>query len=419
MRTFMSAKRLIGLVMISLLCASPASAWLWGRAARGVVSNVVNEAASDVVSNVVSEVILGPTSSAADIQKALDNLPETGGTVILQAGVYTVNRPICLSRDNLTLRGAGSTTILRLANDANCPVLILGSTSNFPSCVTRNLRVSDVDIDGNRDHQQVECWNIPGEGSEIRNNGITIRSVCDASVERIRAYRCRSGGLVTEKGVRRLTISDYAAWDNFFDGLAAYVTEDSLFARMYLYDNHGAGLSLDHEFSNNTISGAILTDNGCGIFMRDSRENLFLGVTIRNSREHGIFMSQAATNTAGPWTAPTPPKSTDAGGSTVPVTTNTTPMLTAPTNAPSTALVVAAPRAPQPEGRWIVIPDTECTDNVFTGLIITDSAAAGFLINDDNCVRNVIQGALFARNKLGGLCQSRPDLAKTQGILDQ
>lgn len=414
MKTFLSAKRLTGLVMITLLCASPARAWPWGRAARGVVSNVVSEAASDsistvvstVVNEVVSEVVLGPTSSAADIQKALDTLPETGGTVILQAGVYTVNQPICLSRDNLTLRGAGSATILRLANEANCPVLILGSTSNFPTRITRNLRVSDVDIDGNRDHQQVECWNIEGEGSEIRNNGITIRSVCDASVERVRAYRCRSGGLVTEKGVRRLTISDYAAWDNFFDGLAAYVTEDSLLTRMYLYDNHGAGLSLDHEFSNNTISDAILTDNGCGIFMRDSRENLFQGVTIRNSREHGIFMSQAATNTVGPWTAPTPPKSADA------VTTTDTLASTSATSS-------AAPLAAQPEGRWIVIPDTECTDNVFTGLIITDSAAAGFLINDDNCVRNLIQGALFARNKLGGLCQSRPGLAKTQGILDQ
>jgi polygalacturonase len=384
------------LVFVTLLSVSSASAWRW--------------------SDVATEVVLGPKATSEDIQAALDNLPESGGTVILKAGVYSVIQPICLSRDNLTLRGAGSTTILRLADTANCPVVIMGSTSNYPTEVVKNLRVCDLDIDGNRDNQQVECWNIQGEGDEIRNNGLTIRSVSDASVERVRSYRCRSGGLVTEKGVRRLTVSDYAAWDNHFDGLAAYVTEDSLFTQMVLRDNHGAGLSLDHKFNHNTISETILADNGCGIFMRDSRENLFQGVTIRNSREHGVFMSQAATNTVGPWTAPTPPKSTDAGG-TAPVATNTTHTLTAPTNAP--ALGVAVPMPPPPEGRWIVIPDTECSGNVFTGLLITDSAAAGFLINDDNCANNVIQGARFARNKMGGLCQSKPGLAKTQGILDQ
>jgi hypothetical protein len=372
-------------VMLTLLCATPASAWRWNE--------------------VASEVVLGSKATSADIQAALDNLPESGGTVILKAGVYSVIQPICLSRDNLTLRGAGSTTILRLADTANCPVVIMGSTSNYPTEVVKNLRVCDLDIDGNRDNQQVECWNIQGEGDEIRNNGLTIRSVSDASVERVRSYRCRSGGLVTEKGVRRLTVSDYAAWDNHFDGLAAYVTEDSLFTQMVLRDNHGAGLSLDHKFNHNTISDTILADNGCGIFMRDSRENLFQGVTIRNSREHGVFMSQAATNTVGPWTAPTPPKSTDAAGETP--------------NAQNPVLVAAAPSTPPPEGRWIVIPDTECTGNVFAGLLITDSAAAGFLINDDNCANNVIQGARFARNKMGGLCQSKPGLAKTQGLLDQ
>jgi hypothetical protein len=372
-------------VMLTLLCATPASAWRWNE--------------------VASEVVLGPKATSEDIQAALDNLPESGGTVVLKAGVYSVIQPICLSRDNLTLRGAGATTILRLADNANCPVVIMGSTSNYPTEVVKNLRVCDLDIDGNRDNQQVECWNIQGEGDEIRNNGLTIRSVSDASVERVRSYRCRSGGLVTEKGVRRLTVSDYAAWDNHFDGLAAYVTEDSLFTQMVLRDNHGAGLSLDHKFNHNTISDTILADNGCGIFMRDSRENLFQGVTIRNSREHGVFMSQAATNTVGPWTAPTPPKSTDAAGETP--------------NAQNPVLVAAAPSTPPPEGRWIVIPDTECTGNVFAGLLITDSAAAGFLINDDNCANNVIQGARFARNKMGGLCQSKPGLAKTQGLLDQ
>ena len=360
-------KAFAALVAGIILCAGPADAWKRNEVAK--------------------EVVLGPKASVEEIQQTLDNFPERGGIVVLKPGTFIVNRPICLSKDNQTLRGAGPTTILRLADNANCPVLIMGSTSNYPDQVVRNLMVSDLDIDGNRTNQQVEYWNIDGEGSEIRNNGLVIRSVCDAIVERVRCYSCRSGGLVTEKGVRRLTVSRYSSWDNQYDGLAAYVTEDSLFTGLFLHHNPGAGLSFDHKFNRNTVSDSILTDNGCGIFMRDSRDNLFHGLTIRNSREHGVFMSQVATNTV-----PTPPVSAD---------------------------TVATPAVPKAVGRWIVIPNTECTGNVFSGMQITDSAAAGFLINDDNCANNVIQASHFARNKLGGLCESRPGLAKTQGNLER
>jgi hypothetical protein len=317
----------------------------------------------------MNEIILGPKSTAKDIQAALDSLPDSGGTVSLQPGVYVLDRPLCMNKDNQTLRGAGPTTVLRLADKANCPLLIMGTLDNTPSRTVQNLRVSDLDLDGNRTNQQVECWQTEGEGSDIRNNGLTVRGVTDALVERVRCYRARSGGLVTEKGVRRLTVADYSGWDNQFDGLAAYVTEDSLFTRLILHDNPGAGLSLDHNFRHNVIGDSVMTSNGTGIFMRDSRDNLFQGLVIRDSREHGVFMSQ-----------------------------------TAVTNA---------------VGDWIPTPDTECTGNVFSGLLITDSAAAGFLVNNDTCKDNVIQGARFARNALGGLLQSKPGLIKTQAVLDQ
>jgi hypothetical protein len=68
---------------------------------------------------------------------------------------------------------------------------------------------------------------------------------------------------------------------------------------------------------------------------------------------------------------------------------------------------------------WIMTPNTECTGNVFSGLQITDSANAGFLLNNDTCVNNLILGARFARNGWGGLCQSKPGLAKTQAIQEE
>jgi len=264
----------------------------------------------------------------------------------------------------------------RWSDNANCPLLVMGTAENTPSRNVRNLRVADLEIDGNRAHQQAECWDVRGEGSEIRNNGITARGVSDSAVERVRCHDCRSGGLVTEKGVVRLTVSDFASWDNQYDGLAAYVTEDSLFTRLMLHDNPGAGISLDHRVAHCVISDAVLARNGGGIFMRNARDNLFNGITIRDSVEHGVFLSQAAVSN----------------------------------------LVVREARTIV---EWIPTPNTECTGNVFAGLQVTDSGGIGFLANTDTCVGNVIMGARFARNRGGGFRESRPGLVKAAAALQE
>jgi hypothetical protein len=150
-------------------------------------------------------VTLSPGVTSAEVQQALDILPESGGEVVLLPGTFEVRQPIVLRRDHQALRGSGDATVLRLADGANCPVIILGEPVNNPLSTIKDLRVSDLFIDGNRCHQQHELWQLQGESSEIRNNGITIQNVSDSLVEHVTCVRCRSGGLVTTLGVRRLT----------------------------------------------------------------------------------------------------------------------------------------------------------------------------------------------------------------------
>ena len=94
--------------------------------------------------------------SGADVQAALDALPEGGGEVFLPPGIITVMNPIILNRDGLSLRGSGASTILRLANRMNVPVVILGTIKNKPTQTVANLRLADVAIDGNRENQKAE-----------------------------------------------------------------------------------------------------------------------------------------------------------------------------------------------------------------------------------------------------------------------
>ncbi len=91
---------------------------------------------------------------------------------------------------------------------------------------------------------------------------------------------------------------DLVSYDNQFDGLAAYETEDSIFSGMHLFDNLAAGLSFDLDFNNNVISDAVISGSGSvGIFMVDSSDNMFHGLQIRNSAQHGIFLARGADST--------------------------------------------------------------------------------------------------------------------------
>jgi hypothetical protein len=302
---------------------------------------------------------LPPGATSAEIQQGLDLLPASGGEVVLPAGTIEVRQPIVLRRDHQTLRGSGEATVLRLADGANCPVIILGEPVNNPHSTVKDLRVSDLFIDGNRSHQQRELWRLQGEGSEIRNNGITVQKVSDSTVEHVTCARCRSGGLVTTLGVRRLTVRDLTAFDNEFDGLACYDTADCLFTELNLHNNPGAGISLDLAFNHNIISNAVLTANDLGIFMRESCDNQFHDIFIRNSRHYGVFMAHTEE---------------------------------------------------QSEVGWQPVPQTECAHNAFTNLIASNCGNAAFRVNDPTCTNNVIVQPQFQDNLRGGLSLAQPDL---------
>jgi len=291
-------------------------------------------------------VVIGGSSDCAAIQAAIDSLPAAGGQIIVASGTYTCTTAIVVDRDNVDLRGQGPATVLRLADNTNSPVLVLGQTTTPPGVTRSHIRVSNLSIDGNRANQTMECWGGPcdaGGLTFIRNSGVTLRRVGDVQIESVIAHHARSGGLVVEKGSQRVTVRDFTSFDNFFDGLAAYETEDSLFTGLHLYDNPFAGLSLDIRFNNNIVSDAVLAGNGKqGIFMRDSRDNLFHGIQIRNSGEQGVFLAQV-----------------DADAT------------------------------------------TPAVGNTFIGLTVSGSASAGFRVNNPSCVDNSLSNSQFVGNAGG------------------
>lgn len=294
------------------------------------------------------------------IQRAIDSLPSGGGQVQLLAQTYTCGGAIVIARDNVVLRGAGPATVLRLADGASSPVLVIGASEPVPAITHRNIAVHDLSIDGNRLNQAFECQGGPCSVSNpLRNNGITIRRAEDVTVANVAVTSARSGGLVTELGVRRASVAGFTASDSFFDGLAGYQTEDSVFDRLYLHDNGAAGFSFDIAFNHNLISNTVIENAAkVGIFMRDSRDNVFHGVQIRNSKEHGVFLAQVDTDTTKP-----------------------------------------------------------ASGNSFVALVVTGSAGAGFRANDASCANNSVVGAQLIGNAGGGISEATPGLVQALGVI--
>jgi hypothetical protein len=318
-------------------------------------------------SNFAPPIHVPPSAGGQGIQLALDGLP-AGGEVDLGAGQYLVRAPIILRKDGQTLRGVGVATRLDLADGANCPVIILGSLSAHAINPTKDVHLASLFIDGNRKNQQKEVWRFLPDGAGVYNNGVDVWGAQDATVENVVCGHCRSGGLVSSAGTRRLTVRDFTAFDNQFDGLACYQTEDSRFSRLNLHDNLAAAISLDLNFNHNVIHDAVLTGDDLGIFMRQSRGNAFEDVTITRSRHDGVFMAETAVHTA---------------------------------------------------GGWRLSPGTECTGNTFCKLRITHCGGKAFVVNDAGCGHNVICDGQFSDNLQGGLFQAAANLVTMRSSDDR
>lgn len=239
----------------------------------------------------------GPVGSSAaivvpddrpEIQEAVDALPTAGGRVFVRAGTYLLSRGVHVARSNVEISGEPG-TVLRLGAGANQPVLLLGSDAQTPTTQVQNVRISNLEIDGNQTAQSSETdpsrpW--------IRNNGIDVRAVEGLWIDGVNVHDARSGGLVVSWNSKTLFVSNSVFSSNRFDGIALYASEDILVDGFQCAKNGAAGLSLDNDLSQVQFSGGRIEGNGdVGIFARASKDVAFYDLVIAGNGSHGAFLS--------------------------------------------------------------------------------------------------------------------------------
>jgi hypothetical protein len=357
-------RRFVAIAAVAV--SAPLAAW----GLRSLSEGSVAEQRNPRVETVVSENSAGrryevrlKTGNGHDIQHAIAVLPAQGGRVVLGAGTFTVSEPLVIDRDDVELCGDQELTILKLADKVNCPLLVVGQIVTPVLRKVSGVSVRKLILDGNRLAQDEECNGGPcdnGGLSYIRNNALTIRGAEDIHIEHVTTRGARSGGVVLEKGCRRIHISDFTSHDNHYDGFAAYETEDSVFARLFLHSNAAAGISADIRFNHNIVSHARLENNGSqGIFMRDSNFNTFTHLTVDRNGAQGIFLAQADDS-----------------------------------------------------------KNTPCTGNVFSDLTVSNSKGAGLRVNDVSCVANSVTNGRFEKNGEGGVSEASEKLIALVQVVD-
>jgi len=222
-----------------------------------------------------------------EVQEAVDALPSEGGTVCIRAGLHeTVG--VHVNRSNVGILGEPG-ALLRLADGANRPVLLLGPDDEVPTTSVSNVSIAGLEIDGNRGAQTSETdplrpW--------IRNNGIDARSVEGLWIDQVDVHDARSGGLVVSWNSRDVFLSRSAFRSNFYDGFALYASEDIVVSEFVSSANDAAGLSLDNALSDVQFPDGRIEANGdVGIFARDSTDLTFSDLVIADNVSHGAFLS--------------------------------------------------------------------------------------------------------------------------------
>ncbi len=201
------------------------------------------------------------TADQVEIIQALNDLPATGGEVVILDGTYNITASINIPKDNVSIRGNGNaTTLKRMYNSTN--------TDSGPTArglITLNgksgCKIQGLQIDGNK-----------ATYTATYNYGIYLSS---SSNNTVTGNTC----------------------NNNYYGIYVYSSSNNTITGNTCNNNtrNGNYLSLS---SNNTITGNTCNNNNYGIQLYSSSNNTLTDNTCNNNKSYGIYVySSSSDNT--------------------------------------------------------------------------------------------------------------------------
>jgi hypothetical protein len=250
-------------------------------------------------------------ASVEELRACIAALADRGGTVVLEAGEYSLSRHVHIPHSGIHVRGEGSdATRVAIADGACQGAFVIGALAleveHLPP--VENVSIRNLSIDGNKAGNPCCETYVEPALTHLYVNAISVFNARNVSIADVTIRDARSGGIVTDRGVRNLVISNVVIRSSAWDAVALYQTrnsrvQDSLFER-----NAAAGISLDWYADGNVFSGNLLLRNGAGeqgldistcptvllataspgIFSAGCSDNVFVNNVIAQSGSNGV-----------------------------------------------------------------------------------------------------------------------------------
>ncbi|MET0288593.1 MAG: right-handed parallel beta-helix repeat-containing protein [Pseudoxanthomonas sp.] len=231
------------------------------------------------------------TGPQQPLQQAIDALPTDGSAAVLclDKGEYALGGLVSLQRDNTTLRGAGTDTVLKMRDGVQQPLLVIGDYANqVPRRSIQHVAIENLALmGGTAEHEFMP------ERPYLSNSAVVIRQGQHVRLSGLQASRCRSACLLSEQQSRDLVFErndvSHAAWD----GVSFNSTSHVKLIDNNIHDNIAAGMTAEH-IDDSEIRNNRFTNNGSqGIYLSDSERNTFVGNTFTGNRMAGVFLTCA------------------------------------------------------------------------------------------------------------------------------
>src|SRR5579883_2515147 len=228
-------------------------------------------------------------SDAQDLPQAIARVP-AGAVVCLAAGEFRLRRFLAIDRDDLTLRGAGPATVLRLEEGSESPVVVIGDVAHAtPPRATANVTVEHLRIvGGGRGGSEVE----PAH-PYLTNSAIVVRRGHHVRIRHVAVTACRSACILTERDSRDVTIEHNRIRDAVWDGISLNRTAKARVLHNRIRDCTAAGITTEHLESSLIAENVLRANRTHGIYLSDSVRNRIVGNRFVGNVLSGVFLTCA------------------------------------------------------------------------------------------------------------------------------
>jgi parallel beta-helix repeat protein len=223
-----------------------------------------------------------------DLQQAIDRAPGgASATLCLAKGNYPLKGLLSIRHNGFTLRGSGHDTVLRMADDVQQPLLVIGDhLHEVPDARISNVTLADLQLVGGRAEHEF----MP-EHPYLSNSAVVIRSGDHIRLSGLKASNCRSACLLSERDSHDLVFEHNDVSGADWDGVSFNRTARVQLLDNYIHDNVAAGITTEH-LEDSEIRGNRLERNGSqGIYLADARRNRIIDNQFTGNKSAGVFLA--------------------------------------------------------------------------------------------------------------------------------